>query len=80
MISESIQQNIIHIKRRGSRVTRAALDQDKAAMPIHIISTYAPHIGHNEETWQQRWQDVQELLNKKADSISPYGEQTRTDN
>ena len=35
-------------------------------MPIHIISTYAPHSGHSEETRQQHWQGVQELLNKTS--------------
>ena len=33
-------------------------------MPIHIISTYAPHNGRNEETKNHHWGDVQELLNK----------------
>ena len=33
-------------------------------MPIHIISTYAPHNGHTEETKRRHWEDVQELLNK----------------
>lgn len=66
MIHESIHQNIIQIKRQGSRTIRVTLDQDKAAMPIHIISTYAPHSGHSEETRQQHWQEVQELLNKTS--------------
>merc|ERR1712112_337150 len=66
MIHESIQQNFIQIKRQSSRVIRVTLDQDKAIMPIHVISTYAPHSGHNEETRQQHWQDVQELLNKTS--------------
>ena len=66
MIHESIQQNIIQIKRQSSRAMRVTLDQDKAAMPIHIISTYAPHSGHREETRQQHWQEVQELLSKTS--------------
>merc|ERR1712112_100296 len=66
MIHESIQQNIIKIKRQSSRVIRVTLDQDKAIIPIHVISTYAPHSGHNEETRQQHWQDVKELLNKTS--------------
>ena len=40
------------------------MDQEKATMPIHVISTYAPHSGHKEETRRRRWQDVNELLNK----------------
>merc|ERR1712112_250354 len=66
MIHESIRQNIIQIKRQSSRAIMVTIDQDKAIMPIHVISTYAPHIGHNEETRQQHWQDVQELLNKTS--------------
>ena len=50
MVRESKQQNIVQIKRQGSRAIRVTLDQDTAAMPIHIISTYAPHSGHSEET------------------------------
>ena len=65
MIHGSIQQNIIQIKRQSSsRALRVTLGQEKATMPIHAISTYAPHSGHNEETRQQHWQDVQELLSK----------------
>ena len=66
MIHESIQRNIIQIKRQSSRAIRVTLDQGKAIMPIHVISTYAPHSGHSEETRQQHWQDVQELLNKTS--------------
>ena len=33
-------------------------------MPIRIISTYAPHNGHTEETKRRQWADVQELLSK----------------
>jgi len=66
MIRESIQRNIIQIKRQSSRAIRVTLDQDKAIIPIHVISTYAAHSGHNEETRQQHWQDVQELLNKTS--------------
>ena len=55
LIHESIQQNIIQIKRQGSRAIRVTLGQEKAAMPIHIISTYAPHSGHGEETRQKHW-------------------------
>merc|ERR1712112_425248 len=88
MIHESIQQNFIQIKRQSSRVMRVTLDQDKAIMPIHVISTYAPHSGHNEETRQQHWQDVQELLNKTrkqhliiwgADTNGQLGNRNKTD-
>merc|ERR1712112_264940 len=34
--------------------------------PIHIISTYAPRSGHSEDSRQQHWQEVQELLNKTS--------------
>ena len=64
MIHESIKQNIIRIKRQSNRALRVALGQENAKMPIHVISTYAPRSGHNVETRQQHWQDVQELLNK----------------
>ena len=66
MVRESKQQNIVQIKRQGSRAIRVTLDQDTAAMPIHIISTYAPHSGHSEETRQHHWQEVQELLSKTS--------------
>ena len=33
-------------------------------MPIHIVSTYAPRNGRNEETKNHHWEDVQELLSK----------------
>ena len=66
MIHESIQQNIIQIKRQSSRAIRVTLDQEKAKMPIQVISTYAPHSGHKEETRQQHWKDVNELLNKTS--------------
>ena len=66
MIHESIQQNVIQIKRQSSRAIRVTLDQAKATMPIQIISTYAPHSGHKEETRQQHWIDVNELLNKTS--------------
>merc|ERR1712112_289535 len=62
-IHESIQQNIIQIKRQSSRAIRVTLGQEKSTMPIHVISTYAPHSGHKEETRQQHWQDVNDLLN-----------------
>ena len=66
MIRESIQQNIIQIKRQSSRALRVTLCQEKATMPTHAISTYAPHSGHNEETRQQHWKDVQELLSRTS--------------
>ena len=78
MIRESIQQNIIQIKRKSSRAIRVTLDQGKAIMPIHVISTYAPHSGHNEETRQRR-QDVQELLNKTSKQHLIIWEQIQMD-
>ena len=66
MIRESLQQNIIQIRRQSSRAIRLTLGQEKEAMPIHVISTYAPNSGHSEETRQQHWQEVQELLNKTS--------------
>ena len=66
MIHESIQQNVIQIKRQSRRALRVTLDQAKATMPIQVISTYAPHSGHKEEIRQQHWNDVNELLNKTS--------------
>ena len=66
MIHESIQQNVIQIKRQSSRSLRVTLEQAKATMPIQVISTYAPQSGHKEETRQQHWNDANELLNKTS--------------
>ena len=64
MIHENLQQNITQITRRSSRALRVTLGHRKAKMPIHIVSTYAPHNGHDEEAKNHHWKDVQELLNK----------------
>ena len=50
MIHESLRQNITQIMRQSSRALRVTLDRAKSKMPINIISTYAPHNGHTEET------------------------------
>ena len=64
MVHGSIQKNIAQITRQRRRVLRVTLGQAKSKMPIHIISTYAPHNGHTEATKRIRWGDVKELLNK----------------
>ena len=66
MIHGSIQQNAIQIKRQSSRAIGVTSDQAKATMPIQIISTYSPHSGHKEETRQQHWSDLNELLSKTS--------------
>ena len=40
------------------------MDHAKSDAPIHIISTYAPHNGHTEETKRRHWEGVQELIKK----------------
>ena len=88
MIHESLQKNIMQIRRQSSRFLRVTLDHDKAKMPIHVISTYAPHNGHAEETKQRHWEDVQELLSKTrkqrliiwgADSNGQLGHKDKTE-
>ena len=64
MIHESIQQYITQIARHSSRVLRVALDRYKSKIPIHIISTYAPHNGHAEAERRQHCGEVKEILNK----------------
>ena len=64
MVHESLQQNITQIATQSSRFLLVTLGRAESKMPIHIISTYAPHNGHMEETRRQRWGDVGELLNK----------------
>ena len=64
MLRESLQQNTTQITRQSSRSLRVTLGHAKSKMTIHIISTYAPHNGHTEETKRHHWQDAGELLNK----------------
>ena len=52
------------ITRQISRVLRVSVGHSESKMPIRIISTYAPHNGHTEETKRKHWEDVQELLSK----------------
>ena len=66
MLYESIQQNVIQIKRQSSRALRVTIGQEKATMPIQVISTYAPHSGREEEVRKHHWEDVNELLSKTS--------------
>ena len=64
MIRASAHHHIAQITRHIIRVLRVTLDQDKSKMPLHVISTYAPHNGHTEEERQRRWGDVKIIRNK----------------
>ena len=64
MIHGSTQQYITQIARQSSRVLKVTLGHLRSRIPIHIISTYAPHNGHAEEDRRQHWEEVQEILNK----------------
>ena len=88
MIHESLQQKVTQIKRQSIRSLRVTLDHAKAKMPIHVISTYAPHIRHAEETSRKHRGDVQEILNKTcnrhliiwgADANGQMGNKDRTE-
>ena len=80
MIHESLQKNITQIVRQSSRAVKVTQHHHKAKMPTQIISTYAPHNGHNEEVRNQHWEDVQELLNKTCKRHLIYGGQTQVGN
>ena len=86
MIRESLRHHITQITSQRSRVLRVTLGHAKSKMPIHIISTYAPHNGHTEEERRQHWEDAKELFNKTrrrrlilwgADANGNWGTETR---
>ena len=64
MINASAHQYITQIARQRSRVLRVTLDRYKSEMPIHILSTYAPHNGRAEAERRQHWGEVNEILNR----------------
>ena len=67
VIHESLRRHVTQITRQSSRSIRVTVDRADSEMPIRVISTYAPHIGHAEEERRHRWEDVGELLSKKCE-------------
>ena len=59
-----MEQHVTPITRKRIRELKVIIDLKIARRPMHIISTYAPQIGHRKEAGGNQCQEVEELHDK----------------
>ena len=60
MISKSLKDGVVDVKRRGDRNILVKLVVGD--LVLNVISAYAPQVGHNENTKREFWEGLEDMV------------------
>ena len=60
MISKSLKDGVVDVKRRGDRIILVKLVVGD--LVLNVISAYAPQVGHNENTKREFWEGLEDMV------------------